>query len=104
MGIVHLYYNVCDKAYMRSEQSEGWGLTPWGNNTSYYEGNTLEEGDFVIPDGYELSEEDGTPCIVLGREICPLWTTRGYRRGTPTIYHPDRLDGIRLERAMEGKR
>ena len=99
MEVVHLYYNVCNRAYMTNEQGEGWSLSPWENGSLYYEGDTIEEGDFILPDGYRLSENNGNPCIVLSKEICPIWTIRRGGRGIPTVYHPSYPWQVYLKRA-----
>jgi hypothetical protein len=71
-------------------------MEPWGSNTPSYEGETLKEGAFELPDEYEIAETQwGSPCIALGDRVCELWT----ENGMPKLDHPDHPYGLFLKRA-----
>lgn len=69
MTKVKIYKVTCTKAFMMDEQSEGFSLAPWGNNTEYYEGFDDGGKDYDLPDGFELAETiDGTLAIYKGKD------------------------------------
>jgi hypothetical protein len=75
MTTVKLYYNKQTKAYLADEVGEGWSLRPCGNNTEFYESETVEEADFILPEGYRVGrDQTDIEQIYLGDEYCPLIT------------------------------
>ena len=56
METVTLYKVVCLKGYQMAEQGEGFSLEPWGEDTEYYEGEDDGGKEYLLPDGYTLSE------------------------------------------------
>jgi hypothetical protein len=94
---VKLYYVVCTRAYRMDEVEERWSLQPWSGDTSYYEGYTREDGEFILPDGYTIGKDQtGGLHLWFGDQLAPLWTTT---MDTPTVYHPDYINGVYLKRA-----
>ena len=81
MNTVTLYKVECTKAYQMSEQGSGYSLSPWsslspwGNNTAYYEGHDDGGRLYALPEGYTLAEsqggtdelfdEGGRPCVIV---------------------------------------
>lgn len=53
---VTLYKVTCTKGYQMSEQGENFSLSPWSNNTSYYEGYDDGGKEYILPEGYEVDE------------------------------------------------
>lgn len=75
MEVVTLYWVRQYKAYQMREQGEGWQLKPWNGNTPYYEGETVKEALFTLPDSYELRQDEyGDPIIVEGGGIAQVVT------------------------------
>lgn len=56
MNTAKIYKITITKAYMMSEQGEGYSLRPWGNNTDYYEGYDDGGKYYELPEGYEVAE------------------------------------------------
>jgi len=85
--MITLYYNRQDKAYMMDEIGAGWSLEPYGDDTDYYSGETEEEAEFILPDGYRLGESKyGETMIFCGDTYCPIITDR---HGNPRLCTSD---------------
>jgi len=78
MATITLYRNAQRAAYRADEVGEGWSLEPYGDDTEYYSGETVEEEEFVLPEGHRLGETIyGEPAIYRGDDHCPLVTMQG---------------------------
>jgi hypothetical protein len=87
MATIKLYYNRQNEAYIASEIGAGWSLEPYGNSTEYYSGETEQEAEYVLPDGYRLGRTQyGAPQIYYGDTYCPLITDDN---GNPRLCTPD---------------
>jgi hypothetical protein len=75
------------KAYQMYEQGTAWDLKPWKGNTTYYEGETLESAEFILPEGYTVgkNEFDQTE-IYFDGEICELVTDNDMPALVPSPY------------------
>lgn len=103
---ITLYYARQYQAYMMSEQGEGWGLEPYGNDTAYYKGETIYQADFYLPRGvtlgktkYEekaLFDEKNVYCEIMTQKNAPnhpyLIGAKRYAlkmvEGSKQNYHP----------------
>jgi hypothetical protein len=96
MKKITLYKNTQHKAYRMDEQySNKWSIEPYRACIEDYEGETTEEADFSLPDGYALKEaNDGNMYIYRGNEHCELLTTRA---GNPQLVSVD--NSVVLQRA-----
>lgn len=75
MATVTIYEVECTKAYMMCEQGTRFSLSPWGNNTEYYEGDDDGGWDYILPDGYtvatsncgtkEIYDDHGNHCEII---------------------------------------
>lgn len=79
---IKIYKVACTKGYQLAECQSNFSLSPWGNNTVYYEGHDDGGMFYDLPEGFELGEtEDGTSAIYRGTEHYSLSTCFG----RPTI-------------------
>ena len=97
MTTIKLFYNRQDKAYMADEVGAAWSLEPYGKNTEYYQGETVEEAEFILPDGYRLGETIyGESAIFCGDYYCTLITDGN---DIPRICTPEHtVHGLPLKR------
>lgn len=75
MNTVTIYKVECTKAYQMTEQGTGYSLSPWGNDTEYYEGHDDGGRLYTLPEGYtvaqcnggteEIYDEQGKHCSIV---------------------------------------
>lgn len=84
MTKVHLYLNSQTRAYLIDECFDRqWALEEYSSASDEYDGLTEGEADYILPDGYELAEDQlGCPHIYHGAEACQLLTTKA---GNPQL-------------------
>ena len=64
-NIIKVYKTTCTSAYMACEQGEGYSLSPWGDNTDYYQGYDDGGQDYILPDGYKLAETKSAELMIF---------------------------------------
>jgi hypothetical protein len=80
---ITLYLVNQTSAYRMCEQGEYWDYEPYHSGSSYYEGDTVKEADFYLPDGYYVGEDwAGDPALAYGDTIAQLITNN---RGNPVL-------------------
>jgi len=78
MEKVKIYKVNCSKAFMASlELGTRYSLEPWGKNTPYYEGEDDGGREYLLPEGFEVTnqKDNGPLAIYHEGEYCPLVTT-----------------------------
>jgi hypothetical protein len=76
MSTVKIYTRTITKGQMISECGTFPSLSPWGDNTPYYEGYDDGGVDYQLPDGYEVApnkydemmiwDDKGRHCSLVG--------------------------------------
>jgi hypothetical protein len=56
MTTVKIYKTTCTKSFMMGEQGTGYSLSPWGDDTEYYEGYDDGGEIYTLPNGYEVAQ------------------------------------------------
>lgn len=82
MKTVKIYNVTCTTAYQMCETGKRFRLIPWGENTRYYEGYDDGGKDYILPDGYEVAENNcgslgiynanGKPCELITMRNTPV--------------------------------
>lgn len=81
MKTVKLYKITCTKAFVASaELGSGFSLTPWGNDTEYYEGYDDGGKDYILPDGYEVAKSNGGTMEIYKGDVCCSIKSHSCRR------------------------
>jgi len=90
MNII-LYRITIQESYSIYEQGEEFSLSPWGKNTDRYKGFDDEGEEYILPDGYEVSESN---CGTM-----EVYNSRGHHcaiimngSGLPELIDSDRGD------------
>lgn len=88
METVKIYFNTCTQSVMMSDQSSGFSLDPWGNDTDMIKGYDDGGKDYILPDGYELARYANQPGkgIFRGDEHCDIIT---HNCGRPQLISSD---------------
>ena len=92
-----LYLVTCDNGYMMDEQGSHYSLTPWGNDTRYYQGHDDGGVLYNLPAGYHVgigkdeqehiynsadcpaeivTHSSGLPQLVIDLENMPVLTVK----------------------------
>jgi len=74
MKIVKIYKVTCTNAYRLEEQQTGYQLTPWGEDTLYYQGFDDGGVNYRIPSGYTVKKYANQPGqgIFFGNTHCDI--------------------------------
>lgn len=85
MNTVKIYRIYCHNAPEMYATGERLSLEPWGKNTPDYQGEDDGGTEYILPDGYHVSEDRaGTPHIYPVGESCPCGLSIN-KGGIPTI-------------------
>ena len=88
MKKVKLYKVTCTESYMINEQGEGYKLYPWGNDTQDYKGHDDGGNYYVLPEGYEIAENNsGEVEIYKGEKHCEILM---HHSGLPQLISGDK--------------
>lgn len=74
MKTIKIYKITITKAYMMSEQGEGFSLTPWNGNNIDYEGYDDGGKEYFLPEGYEIAMSNSETLEIYNSagQHCPL--------------------------------
>jgi len=105
MKTVILYNIEITKAYQMREQGTRYGLEPWGDNTTYYEGTDDGGKEYALPDDgavWELAygyggKEAGELCLWRNNERVSVVT---HASGLPQVVYGD-YNNMPVLRAVE---
>ena len=85
MNTVKLYRVTTTKIHQISEQGVSYSLYPWSGNNRDYEGSDDGGKDFVLPDGFQVSDSTtgerqiydakGEPCGITNKSNYPCLLT-----------------------------
>ena len=101
MATITLYKVRQHKAFMAEERGTAWNFEPWQGNTEHYEGETLEEAVFELPEGYEMAEDiTGHNCL-WGPDESRAWLGLAYNEEPMILGEPNIV--LKRHRESPGK-
>jgi hypothetical protein len=83
--IIKLYKNTQTEGEKLSDiYKDLWQLTPYEPTSLFASGFTSEQGEYILPDGYEITKHEGKHCLKKAKYLYEIFT------------NPDGKPGIRI--------
>ena len=77
---IKLYKATCTKSVLMSDQGQGYGLEPWGDDTDMLQGYDDGGHDYLLPTGYHVATSKSGPQEIYNKNGVHCDLGIGYQR------------------------